>query len=257
MIWYNRPMYWLLPTAAWPMFNFLSGVSGSAAGHFVQVMSLLSFLCGPALAPYQTVPPVIVFDGNSLTVGYTVSGEATYPAQCQALLSGNVVAINKRQKGLTTTDMTYRAPSTIDSFYGHLRTRNMVVAWEGSNDLSHTTVSAIGALDHLRTYETARRAAGRAVVLLSVQPRSVDAFGTPANFEASRQQLNSAMRAERSWVDGFVDVGADLVIGQANDDENSVYYAVGVHLTQAGYSIVARAVAAELLNMKVVDAGRP
>jgi|SRR5215813_4790357 len=199
--------------------------------------------------------PLIVFDGNSLTAGYSVTDRAAYPAQCVKLLATPVATFNKGLNSAVTRRLVNRAPTEIDPFFSPERKWNVVVMWEGSNAITEGA-SAQGAFAGYKKYAADRRAKGWKVIVLSVLPRTVGAYKTPATFEQQRQEFNRLLRSDHRWVDGFVDIGADPTIGQAGADADRTYYADGVHLTFAGYGIVARAVASELARLGMVQTRR-
>ena len=210
---------------------------------------ILHIALGGASGP---LPPLIVFDGNSLTAGYSATGNATYPAQCLAQLATPVVSFNKGLNSALTLRLIKRAPTTIDTLYSAERQWNVVVMWEGSNEMAEG-VSAQQAFARYKKYAADRHAKGWKVIMLSVLPRTVGAFGTPATFESQRQEFNRLLVSDHSWLDGFVDIGADSILGQAGADSDRKYFADGVHLTSDGYRIVARAVASELAKLGVVQ----
>ena len=218
---------------------------------------LFAFFFLRAISPVATSfrPPLIVFDGNSLTAGYTVTRDNAYPAQCVAQSPTPVVSFNKGLNSATTRALVKRAPAEIDSLFSNDRKWNVVVMWEASNALAEGA-SAKGALAGYKKYAADRHSKGWKVIMLSVLPRSVGAYGTPAEFEQKRQEFNHLLRSDHTWLDGFVDIGADPVLGHAGADADKRYYADGVHLTSSGYAIVARAVTDELARLGVVKMAR-
>lgn len=125
----------------------------------------------------------------------------------------------------------------------------MLIAWGGTNDL-YFGASAATTYSRIVTYATARKAAGWRVVILSILPRSGAA--TPGTFEADRQTVNASLLADfptatgqtritsgGAYADYFINIGADPTIGLAGQEANTTYYADLVHLTNAGYAIVA------------------
>jgi len=164
-----------------------------------------------------------------------------------------VVTFNKGLNSATTLQLVKRAPAEIDPLFSPERTWNVVVMWEGSNAMTEIA-SAQGAFAGYKKYAADRRVKGWKVIMLSVLPRTVGAFRTPQNFEEQRQEFNRLLRSDHTWIDGFVDVGADPILGYEGADADKTYYKDGVHLNSAGYGIVARAVASELVRLGVVKA---
>jgi lysophospholipase L1-like esterase len=77
------------------------------------------------------------------------------------------------------------------------------------------------------------------VVICTVLPH-----GRSAAFYQARNALNAELRAHwRSFADALADVGADKTIGADGAETDATYYRDTVHLTAAGYAIVAGVVA--------------
>lgn len=188
---------------------------------------------------------LIVFDGNSLTVGQGATAGNDYPSQVTALISTPHTYYNFGVGAQTTTDMVADAASQIDSLYNADLPINIVVAWEITNEIYYGT-TAQAAYDNFVAYCQARKAAGFKVVALTVLPRSN--AGTPADFEDKRQSANSLIRANwGTFADALADVAADSRIGDAGDELDTTYYnADQVHMTDAGYGIIAATVKASL-----------
>ena len=76
-------------------------------------------------------------------------------------------------------------------------------------------------------------------MICTVVPR-----GRSAAFYEARNALNADLRAHwRSFADALADVGANRTIGADGAETDATYYRDTVHLTAAGYAIVARVVA--------------
>ena len=145
--------------------------------------------------------------------------------------------------------MQARAATTIDPYYSPGTNRTMLIAWGGTNDL-YFGASAATAYSNIKTYAQARKNAGWRVVILSILPRT--AGSPPASFETDRQTVNAALLADfpiatgqtnitsgGAYADYLINIGADTTIGLAGQTTNTTYYADLVHLTNAGYAIVA------------------
>lgn len=164
-------------------------------------------------------------------------------------LGGGWTAVNLGLSSITMATMETRAATTVDPYRSPINNRTMLIAWGGTNDLFFGA-SAATTYSRIVTYATARKAAGWRVVILSILPRSA---GTPPpTFEADRQTVNAALLADfptatgqtritsgGAYADYLIDVGADPTIGCAGCQTNTTYYADLVHLTNAGYAIVA------------------
>jgi lysophospholipase L1-like esterase len=192
----------------------------------------------------------IVCDGNSLTAGSGANNATAYPPQLETLLRAtgrNDCVSNIGIGGQVTTAMTAKAAAHIDANWEG-SPQKIVVAWECTNDLFFGT-SAATAYSNFVSYCQARRAAGAQVVAVTVLPRS-DA-GTPGTFEASRQTVNTNIRANwATFADALADVAADTRIGDPGDELDTTYYTADkVHMNSTGYGVVAEVVKNAILTL--------
>ena len=150
-----------------------------------------------------------------------------------ALLPAGLVMKNLGVGGQTTRMMAADAATEVDPLCDPARPANILVCWEGTNDLfvgGAPPYDARRAYLRLAAYCEARQRAGFRVVICTVLPR-----GRSAAFYQARNALNAELRAHwRSFADALADVGAESDV---------TYYRDTVHLTAAGYAIVARVVA--------------
>ena len=185
---------------------------------------------------------LVVFDGCSLVDDAGVARDAGMPAQVMALLPGGLDMKNLGVGGQTTQMMAADAGTEVDPLYATSRRCNILVCWEGTNDLILGTAppyDARQAYRHLAAYCKARQRAGFRVVICTVLPR-----GRLAAFYDARNALNAELRAHwRSFADALADVAANMTIGADGAETDATYYRDTVHLTAAGYAIVAREVA--------------
>ncbi|MEP0873613.1 SGNH/GDSL hydrolase family protein [Trichocoleus desertorum AS-A10] len=206
--------------------------------------------------PAYSLPTLkrVLFDGNSLVRGFrATNADTNFPGQCLSSLGSEWHGFNFGVDGQITPNMTADAAVQVDSLKRAELTKDVVVAWEATNDLFFGA-SAATAFSNLKAYCQARKAAGFKVVVLTVLPRS--SAGTPAGYEAARQALNSSLRADFNvasgstnvllpapgiaYADALADVAADTRIGDAGDEANATYYFADlVHLNNTGYGIVA------------------
>ncbi len=177
---------------------------------------------------------LLVCDGNSLT---WMSN--SYPSQIEPLLESMGVhtrVVNRGIGGDTTEGMILDAPRDVDPFYSSMYEDNIVVVWEGPNDIYYNDDGA-AAYQRLVTCCRARKAAGFKVVILTVLPCSSPSY--PADFNTQRAVCNSLIRANwPTFADALADVAADNRIGDDGDSDNATYYVDRLHMTTAGYAIV-------------------
>ena len=194
-----------------------------------------------AAASAAAAPGLVVFDGCSLVADTGLDGADTMPAQVMALLPQGLEGRNLGVPSQTTQMMQADAATQVDPL-ARGRRAPVLVVWEGTNDLMYGTeppFDADAAYRHLASYCRARQRAGFRVVLLTVLPREGS-----ADFEAARTALNDKLRAGwRGFADGLADVAADEAVGDAGDEFDEAYYRDTVHLTPAGYGVVAGDVA--------------
>lgn len=185
---------------------------------------------------------LVVFDGCSLVDDAGVAPEDGMPAQVMALLTGGLDMESLGVGGQTTRMMAADAAAEVDPLCNPARPANILVCWEGTNDLIYGTArpyDARQAYRHLAAYCKARQRAGFRVVICTVLPR-----GRSAAFYEARNALNAELRAHwRSFADALADIAADKIIGADGAEIDATYYRDTVHLTAAGYGIVARVVA--------------
>jgi len=191
---------------------------------------------------------LVVFDGCSLVDDAGVAPEEGMPAQVMALLPAGLGMKNLGVGGQTTQMMAADAAEEVDPLYAASRPANILVCWEGTNDLilgAAPPYDARQAYRHLAAYCKARQRAGFRVVVCTVLPR-----GRSAAFYEARNALNAELRAHwRSFADGLADVAADKTIGADGAETDTAYYRDTVHLTAAGYAIVAHMVTVAVERM--------
>ena len=184
--------------------------------------------------PRTVIPPAplrIVVDGSSLAI--RVNGVPSFAEYLEPAV------VNCAIGGQTTRDMLAR-PDDVDARYDP-NARNVLIAWEGTNDL-YFGASVEAAVDHLLQYRQRMVSRGYTVILLSVLPRQ--STPDPVAFEQQRLAVNAKLRA--AAVD-LIDVGADPEMGLFSSVTSGLFYQPDkVHLTEAGARRVASLVAAAL-----------
>jgi len=186
---------------------------------------------------------LVVFDGCSLVDDAGVAPEEGMPAQVMERLPAGLDMENLGVPGQTTQMMAADAAAEVDALYDSARPASVLVCWEGTNDLSYGTARPYDAQEAYRglaAYCEARQRAGFRVVICTVLPRE-----RSAAFNEARNALNAELRAHwRSFADALADVAANETIGGDGAEADTTYYRDTVHLTAAGYALVAREVAA-------------
>jgi hypothetical protein len=206
---------------------------------------------------FDGTPSQLICDGNSMTIGHpyeevgSLDPTAPYPTQLQVLLGASWLVRNDGVDAQDIDSMAADAATQIDPLYDGGLIHNVVACWEGTNEIYYSDDGAVAATK-IADYCAARQAAGFKVIVLTVLPRSN--AGTPGDFETQRGICNAAIRADwATYADALADVAADSRIGDAGDETNATYYGDLVHLTKAGYAIIADIVETALLTIVVDD----
>lgn len=193
----------------------------------------------------------IVCDGNSMTYGTgTTTLLKAYPKQLIRSINDIVnyeAAHNIGIAGQTTPQIITAYPNRAALCFDTSKSKNIYVPWECTNDLFFGA-SAATAYSNYVTLCGLARDTGYKVVAVTVLPRSNS--GTPGTFEADRQTVNTNIRNNwASFADALADVAANTTIGDAGDETNATYYSDLVHMTDAGYLIVADIIKTAILTI--------
>ena len=184
---------------------------------------------------------LVLFDGDSLTAGYLVDVDESYPGIVARELPEGAVVRNVAVSGQTWADLLADAAEEVDGEYSRDRHCNIVVVWAGANDLA-AGYTAEETAANARKYCEGRRRAGFSVVLLtlfSLQPPDVD-----PDYERERVAYNDQVRRDwQEYADALVDIADDVRFGDRSGPERARYFIDVVHLDPAGYEVVAALVA--------------
>lgn len=190
-----------------------------------------------------TVPQSVIFDGDSLTSGYQLADPSTqsYPAQTVALFTPARHAYNFGVPAQYIDAMTTDGTTQIDPLF-YTGKLNVVCNWGGGNNIALGNQTAATVYPKLVTYNAARKAAGFTVIQLTFPPR-VD-IEVAGGWEAERVALNANIVANGAGADYVADVAANANL---SDYTNLTYFqADQIHLTAAGYAVVAGIVKTEI-----------
>lgn len=188
---------------------------------------------------------LIVFDGNSLTYGYPLTGIDSYPHKLIHAMTTRPEWVNFSLAGQTTTEMAADFDAQVAPMFSTSRSSQILVAWEIGNDIVVGGVDPTVAHTNFKNYCLHARSSlppNTKIVVINLTPR------TTAGFNEARATVNSLMAAQwATYADALVDVAANEFIGPDGAEDNTTYYnADKIHLTAAGYQIVADLVAATL-----------
>lgn len=190
----------------------------------------------PEQPPTPTSDPYILFLGDSLTEGIAVP--QPYPSLIVS--PSNFTNINLGVSSKSAATIYAEADTVTNSRTGSNKTDDIIVVWAGSVDLYQAvgTTNAQNAFNSLKAYCLKEKALGAKVVVLTMLPRPNN---TVVFSKTEYLAYNALIRAHWSeFADALADVQSDPTIGPDASNYNTAYYADTVHLTQAGYVIVAR-----------------
>ncbi len=191
----------------------------------------------------------IAFVGDSLTLGWSggtlpASGGAfNYPQQVMAALpkkTPNTI----RYYNVSTGGETINNFPAMTNLYSGSFTKNIAVVWGGTNDL-FGGASAATVISRWQTYCNTLKTAGWHVIMLTIPKRT--SGGTPGAYAADSITVNNDIIANyATYANDYIDIRAD---SRLNDSTNTTYVVDGIHLTLAGYSVVAELVRNKLATI--------
>jgi hypothetical protein len=188
----------------------------------------------------------IIFDGNSLTnlsAGNNTNG-MRYPLTCYSSIAGlakgycfqNYSVGSRRTAALTAEFATKVLP------YG--RQNDWIIFWEITNEAHDMTADTLGTqlYANVVAYCQQARNYGFKVACLTGIARDMPAFDDP-NITDRIIACNNLMRADSSFCDVLIDVGALAQFDQKADTLDTTYYdSDRTHLTTVGYDLIASTV---------------
>jgi lysophospholipase L1-like esterase len=199
--------------------------------------------------------PLVVYHGNSLTLGRghgATTAAQTYPYQSNALLTNPRGFLFAAYSGQTTAQMSAAHAAGVDAHYKATRSApQVVVFWEGHNDITAGGLNANQIYAGYQAYGQARKAKGYKVILIDI----MNAGDFTAGQQTTQASFNSLLKADFNVASGQTNIYkpangityADLLIDiQAEPNlqnvNNATYFSDapnGVHLTPTGYGVVA------------------
>lgn len=189
----------------------------------------------PPVVPPVGSDPRLVFLGDSLTEGLAVA--TPYPFLVQK--PSTFTTLNLGVSSKTTANILAESDYVNATHLGTNKADDIIVVWAGSADLyiSVGTSDAITTFNNLKAFCLKEKALGSKVVVLTMLPRPNN---TVVFSKTEYLAYNALIRAHwTEFADGLADVQLDPTIGTDESNYNTAYYADTVHLTQAGYAIVA------------------
>lgn len=201
----------------------------------------------------------VVYDGNSMTAGTGATTGNSYPSQTGVIIDPKIYGgVSIGVAGQTTAQMSADFSSQVAPLLNSQLSKNILICWEGTNDI-YNGANTSTAYNDLVNYCNLGKTAGYNVILGNILPRQN--VGVPAGFEATRVAVNNLLNADFSTSTASTRVKAptsgvtyaDFMVQldqnpQLQDPTNATYFnADKVHLTDAGYAIVAADMSAAIL----------
>jgi lysophospholipase L1-like esterase len=128
--------------------------------------------------------------------------------------------------------------------------KNIIVAWELTNEAIASGLTAQDCVNHLLTYVENATSHGydMAVVLTMVNRKGFTGGETIESLEAKRRAINDLLRSDCGAHFILVDLS---IHPELEDSSNDMYFSDDmVHLRDAGYAIVAKDLATIVLSVK-------
>lgn len=196
---------------------------------------------GPTPDPTPPREGQLICYGDSLTAGYGVGDPIvdSWPGKVASLRPA-ALAKNYGVSGLLLGDLITWYPSRIHPLFGPTRLRNVIGIQGGWNDLIAGQADPETILSRWRCLVAMARSSGFQVIAQTMTAGNLSV--QPADAEASRQAINTAIRAgiPGPYGDAVADAGGDAILGDPANTGNATYWQSDqLHLTPAGYSLVA------------------
>lgn len=209
----------------------------------LDVVKVENFLLSKYLVAPSLSLRVVVFSGNSIVAGQGVTpGTEDFPSVALTLLNTpaawkkpHIRAYNKGVGAQTTAQMLTGDRVAVDRKLSPYHPANVVIIFEGSNDLYYGASAATTLANLLEAYALQCAACPGAIVGVgTILPRSQ--LATPPTFNADRATVNTGLRAALG--SRVVDFAANATMGPDGASDNVTYYQDGTHPTVAGHAIL-------------------
>jgi lysophospholipase L1-like esterase len=200
---------------------------------------------------YATRKSLIVCAGDSLTAGVGCQGQS-YPLLLGGLMGNSWEVYNYGVSGQQLATAIGASGDVLAVPLASVRgsTKNVAVLWEGTNDIFLGSRTAAQVWADMQTWCALRRAEGFKTVVLTTIARGAG--------NSNVATLNTLIRGtnDGSVYDKLADVAS---LSQFSSSSNTTYYqADQVHLTPAGYAIIASTVQSSInaITFPAVSSGK-
>jgi lysophospholipase L1-like esterase len=187
----------------------------------------------------NSIPKRVVFHGNSLfhlRQGNVLNGFAV-STLVRPQLTG-VVVQDYSYQGKTSAQLLAEFPTVVQPY---VNKGDVIVFWDGRNSMANNigNLSPANALIDAKAYCANAISLGLKVITLTCIPTS-----TTYVADADRLTFNTNMLADTSFCNAVVDPCALTEFNSVADLSNATYYnADQIHLTTAGYTLIANLLA--------------
>jgi lysophospholipase L1-like esterase len=206
-----------------------SSTSGAASwsGNIAHVAYWNRPLTANEVATLAQIGANVALEGDSITVGYA--------AQLPPLMASRAGIRSIATGGETVATMNTQIATQLRPLYRTSISRNIAVLLGGTNDAAAAAPAAT-IYSRISAWHAAARAEGFRTLCCTITPR-----GDNATYNTTISDTNALLRADHTFADGFLDVAA---ISSLTDPNDTTYFnADKLHLTTAGYGVLAAAVA--------------
>lgn len=219
------------------------------AAHDAATMKAVVDALAEAHQVQQIYHKQMIFRGDSLTAGQASEEISNYPFQV-LLKRPEWRIFNIGVGGQRLAEMITRDVTAIDPLFDASLDENVLALLAGTNDIGGEGVTGAQCFARLQQWCQERKAAHpwntRVMTLLA---------RTGGAFMSAITEHNALVRAGDPAIDRVVDVGAGSPIELAlSDSSNLTYYqADGLHLTTAGYGIIAKHLVGEMFERRAMS----
>ncbi len=180
--------------------------------------------------------PIVVCDGNSITIGYGVSTDQAWPTLLDTALTGHTV-YNLGVNGQTTADMLADFSAQIETLAYYADATSALIGWEATNDIHGGASLATCQARWIEYFSRANAAGwngGRKRIAATIIARN---WGDGGAKEAVALAFNTWLRANYStYATHLVDLRADSRLADYAD--TTYFQADGIHPKAAGHVVI-------------------
>ena len=237
-------------TNEYPFSGLIYRILVYKAAHSAATMQAVVEALAAEHAVQQTYHKQIVFRGDSLTAGQAADPLGNYSFQVLARRPEWRI-FNLGVGGQMLSTMITRDSTGVDPLYDASLDENVIGILAGTNDIGGDGIDGATCFTRLQTWCQARKAAHAG---WNIRVITVPARGS-ATMNGYISDYNALIRAGDPAIDRLVDVGRGSLIEPALSDENNPTYfqADKLHLTTAGYGVIAKHLVGEMFERRAMS----